>query len=296
LSLFRLLIFARSANFRLVDFAAICDTESSPNPSLPNPYTEKGFFPSTMPLIFAQPLMELNQIIKILPPIVLGIGGILPVIIVSSQSVFAEAPKTLLCIIMILVVWIGYLGALMSWQRLLFDDRITLAFLVVALVCLIWVLLGSFPSKDIPDASGQERSRMRRAWKSLVKMAIPTPNRAPTTYFAAYSIALLAVSVTAALYVAPKDRVVIRIELPVKVSVVELIRQNADPLRVWHKRERGGVKIVLSHDEFGAAKSFIIHTVDDTIWTAEQSAARPTINPALGERYTIRAYASNEIR
>jgi hypothetical protein len=250
-----------------------------------------------MPLIFAQPLMELNQIIKILPPIVLGIGGILPVIIVSSQSVFAEAPKTLLCIIMILVVWIGYLGALMSWQRLLFDDRITLAFLVVALVCLIWVLLGSFPSKDISDASGQERrSRMRRAWKSLVKMARPAPNRAATTYFAAYSIALLAVSVAAALYVAPKDRVVIRIELPVKVRVVEVIRQNADPLRVWHKRERGGVKIVLSHDEFGAAKSFIIHTADDTIWTAEQSAARPTINPALGERYTIRAYASNEIR
>jgi hypothetical protein len=240
--------------------------------------------------------MDTDQIIKMLPPIVLGIGGILPMIIVSSPSVFVEAPKALLCTVMILVVWTGYLGSFMCWQRLLFDDRITLAFLVVGLVCLMWVVLGSFRSKDVSNSSDHAAaSRIQRLWKWLLRMARPTPDRSPTAYFAAYFMALLAVSIAAALYVAPQNQVVVKIDIPLAVDAVEVIRDNADPLRIWHKQGPDGIKIVLSRDEFASSKTFVIHTDARTIWTAERSAARPTINPALGERYIIAAYASKRI-
>lgn len=238
--------------------------------------------------------MELDQIIRAMPPIILGFGGIVPAVIVSSQSIFADAPKALLCTIMILVVWIGYWAALMYWQILLFNDWITLGCLILSVALLFWVFLGALP-RGPSSASGQpgrqeQPLRNVKSWQRFLRKLVIPAETPKTVFLLAYMGALTSVSIAAALYVGPKGRVIVTLEGPVDVVAVEVIwRKRPNPLPISHKRERHGAKVVLAEDEFVDARGFVIHTKSDVLWIADPTAARALPNPGLGERYAIAA-------
>jgi hypothetical protein len=237
--------------------------------------------------------MELNEIIKAMPPIILGFGGIVPALIVSSRSIFADAPKALLCTIMVLIVWIGYWAALMCWQVLLFNDWITLSFLIFTLLLLFWVFLGALPRGWTGASDGsatQEQVRNTSNWRRFLRRLVIPVETPKTVYLVAYILALTSVSIAAALYVGPKGRVIVKLDGPSHVKSVEVIwHKKPNPQPISHKRDRKGAKVVLTEEEFADANTFVIHTSADALWIADRSAARAVVNPGLGQRYVITA-------
>lgn len=239
--------------------------------------------------------MEFDDIIKLLPPIVLGFGGILPALIVSSRSIFADAPKTLLCAIMALVAWTGYWAAFMYWQLLLFNDGLILGFLIFSAALLFWVFLGLLPTDILLDASGRQQPPFPEVstWGKHFRKILILRELPKAFSLIIYMVALIVLSVAAALYVGPKGRVIVSLEGPSKVTAVEIVWQKRpNPLPISHKRERHGATIVLTADEFADSRRFVMRTDSDALWIAERSAARAVVTPGLAERYAISAEQS----
>jgi hypothetical protein len=121
---------------------------------------------------------------KLLPPILLGFGGVIPLLIAKPPFSVRDGLKPLMAVIFVLVVWASYLASYMLFARRFYDYRITLWSLFFAVGMFFGIYFLVRPDSDEAKKPG--------AWMFLI-----------------YSAAICILAASAANYIGPKDYVVL---------------------------------------------------------------------------------------
>jgi hypothetical protein len=219
--------------------------------------------------------MSTEEIKNLLPPITLSLGGVLPLLIGSSPFSVPENCRALFSSILVLVVWLGY------WMAYMFGEWPFLTnWPIVGLICVGAALMlavleaGQRTVSTKPDETG----------KNVPRLAIE--NR---KYFWVYVLALLSISVAAALYAAPEGRVLMELNFPNdenapkpnwKVAGVTRIEKAAteggsEPwIALHHEETKEGTKCLLTAEEFAKTKEFRVWTIETKEAKSGQAAKK----------------------
>jgi len=128
--------------------------------------------------------VDLADLEKLLPPILLGFGGVIPLLIAKPPFSVRDGLKPLMAVIFVLVVWASYLASYMLFAHWFYNYGITLWSLSVAVVMFFAIYFLVHPDSDETKKPG--------AWMFLL-----------------YSAAICILAGSAANYVGPKDYVVV---------------------------------------------------------------------------------------
>ena len=128
--------------------------------------------------------MDLADLEKLLPPILLGFGGVIPLLIAKPPFSVRDGLRPLMAVIFVLVVWASYLASYMLFAHWFYNYRITLWSLFVAVVMFFAIYFLVHPDSDETKKPG--------AWMFLL-----------------YSAAICILAGSAANYVGPKDYIVV---------------------------------------------------------------------------------------
>lgn len=136
--------------------------------------------------------MELPDLVKLMPPILLGFGGVLPLLIATNPFPIPPTLKPLLAVIFVLVIWATFLAAYMLCTLVFYHYSVTIAALAVS-VCLL----------------GAVYFVLQPAARSDCGLPPPPPRWA----FPLYVIAVGLLSIGAANYVGPTGYVVVELRV-----------------------------------------------------------------------------------
>jgi hypothetical protein len=125
---------------------------------------------------------------KLLPAILLGFGGVIPLLIAKPPFAVRESLRPLMAVVFILVVWATYLASYMLFTKWFYSYKITL-----------WLLLGAVI--------------MFFVIYFLLRPAADETNKPGPWMFLLYCAAISVLAAAAANYVGPKDCVVIDLKI-----------------------------------------------------------------------------------
>src|SRR3954453_12743758 len=92
--------------------------------------------------------MDLTELTKLLPPILLGFGGVIPLLIAKPPFSVREGLRPLMAVVFVLVVWATYLGSYMLFTNWYYSYRITLWLLFLAVVMFFFIYFLLRPNGD----------------------------------------------------------------------------------------------------------------------------------------------------
>ena len=234
--------------------------------------------------------MTADQIQALLPPIVLSLGAILPFLVASPPFAVADNARTLLMCIMTLFIWLGYWVAYSFGAWAFASLQLTAVLIVAALIAFIAIFfVAQRPSPKKPE------SKAVNVNSGETRASIDNP-----VWLWIYLLGLLTVGVAAALYVGPKDWVIVEFQLPDDQGVGKVTRiskvvsgpsVNLDPIE-----SKGITSVMLPKAEFDAVKKFIV-TIRSGAAPVNQSPVREydafpenkgeLLRPGLGKYYRI---------
>jgi hypothetical protein len=201
------------------------------------------------------------DVIKLLPPVLLGFGAVLPILITKIPFPILDGTRTLLATIMVLLVWAGYWISLLTSNRFFYSNLLTFFLLVAAIIALIVVFL-------------QLQKRTASSLSSSLIMYV-------------YLVALLLVSVAAANYVAAKNRVVVNFIAPEHISQVRSIGGGVNAHRLDLGSTGHGARALMESKDFDQTEQFELTYGANTIRNVPKEAAIHQTDPGLGTEYTI---------
>jgi hypothetical protein len=234
-----------------------------------------------------------EQIQSLLPPIVLSLGAILPFLIASPPFAVQEKARVLLICLMTLVIWLGY------WMAYAFGDRpfysleltgILVGFALVLLLLLFYA--AQRPERQVVDQSG--KAKVDESGSPIKQALIDRP-----IWLWVYLAALFTLSIAAAFYVCPKDRVIVEVELDPGIGtgaqVVRLAEDTGfDPVGLTFQKREMGAEFMLTKAEFEAVKKFLVdarlsdgsnkHLIADPKFKTE------LLKPGFGQHFRVRAH------
>lgn len=86
--------------------------------------------------------MDPADLKTLIPPSLLGIGGLIPILIGQNPFTITDRLKPILGALFVILVWMAYLAAILLYRWLFFSQWLALLFLVVALACFGFLLRG----------------------------------------------------------------------------------------------------------------------------------------------------------
>jgi hypothetical protein len=223
--------------------------------------------------------VELPDISKLLPPILLGFGGVMPLLISKTPFVVRESLKMLMAVIFVLIVWASYLTAYIGFSRWTYHYGITLTLLIVSVILFIIIYFILRPNEQ-SDSSP-------RVWTFLM-----------------YAAAISILAAGAANYVGPKDFVVVdlRITSPdgtLTMPIVEVGYMNGvngvDKYILTSTPQRGDFSSILMQKSLFVSLSTLKVKINTTRWSGaklqdkydvDRAHFRQTLDPGLTERYS----------
>ncbi len=244
--------------------------------------------------------MTADQIQSLLPPIVLSLGAILPFLVASPPFAVAANARVLLICVMTLVIWLGYWTAYAFGSWAFASLTLTVVLIIVALLLFI-VIFSVAQRAPTPKKNADGTQIMNSEGKPVMNAAIDQPG-----WLWVYLMGLLAVSVAAALYVGPKDWVMVEFELPKDSSksareiknISKVIGAGSPSVTLELIGHGEDITIMLPKTEFDAVERFLVR-VDTTpptggSPTSSQLDAFPgnkgeLLRPGLGKHYRIPA-------
>jgi hypothetical protein len=84
--------------------------------------------------------MELADLKTLIPPGLLGIGGLIPILIGRNPFTVDERHKPVLGSMFVILVWMAYLAAFIVYRWLFFSQWLALIFLALAAICFGFML------------------------------------------------------------------------------------------------------------------------------------------------------------
>jgi hypothetical protein len=199
-----------------------------------------------------------DQIQSLLPPIVLSVGAILPFLVSSPPFSVQERARVLLLCLMTLVIWLGYWLAYAFGDRPFFSLELTGGLVLLALIMLLIIFfIAQQPAKVAVDDKGNQK--VDDNGKPLRIASIDRP-----IWLWIYLGALFLLSVAAAFYIGPKDRIIVQIELDPNLvlshSQVSKVEEDAGlaPITVHFSKMQEGAELLLTQGEFKAVKQFLV--------------------------------------
>jgi hypothetical protein len=111
--------------------------------------------------------MDLPDLSSLLPPGLLGLGGIIPILIGRNPFTEDEKVKPLLATVVVLMVWLVYLSCLLLFRQFLFSQYWALVFVGSAMICLGLLLRDMLfppvvPPPPTPEAAFEQAEQARR--------------------------------------------------------------------------------------------------------------------------------------
>jgi hypothetical protein len=234
-----------------------------------------------------------EEIQSLLPPIILSVGAILPFLIASPPFSVQERARILLVCLMTLVIWLGYWMAYAFGQRPFISLYITGILVLIALALLLTVFhVAQIPAKQVIDDKGNKVSDENK--DPVQKAPIDQP-----FWLWAYLIALLILSVAAAFYVGPKDRVIVEIQYKPFGSehggTIEEVDEDTgagSPLPLDIIKHGSKAEIILTKEEFAAVKMFRVKVApgpgkEDLNLFGYTAHKTEVLTPSLARRFRI---------
>ena len=192
--------------------------------------------------------MDLPDLTSLLPPGLLGLGGIIPILVGKNPFTDDEKVKPLLATVVVLMVWLVYLSCLLLFRQFLFSQYWALVFVSSAMLCLGRLLHDmlfppALPLQQAPQDAAEQAEKMRRCTTLL------------------YTCGLVSAALAASILVAMQGWVVIDVilenEYAQRRQMIEQIslRKNdtQEPVKLpVHKilRTRPIVRVLLAQKEF----------------------------------------------
>ena len=241
--------------------------------------------------------MDPKDLINLAPPLLLGFGGVIPLLITANDQLIPANSRTICAIIFILLTWIGYWSVFMLWRLTLFNDWITFCLLGFAVVLLMLTAAGLFTDQTPPAPSGAPKNRFIRKLAALVLPAL-SANR--FWYVSLYSLAIISLSMAAAMYVAPLKWTIVDVGFSLqtgnKVKSIVVVNDDETQEKPVNYVLRGNRALLFfSPDDFKALSAIDIYigTGGQTSHPAEETAHKADleqkISPSLGEKYLCNA-------
>jgi hypothetical protein len=213
-----------------------------------------------------------TELTKTLPPILLGFGGLIPILVIFGQGTLSKADRALGSTIFVLVTWIAYLVTGFLWGIWFYDFFVILGLLVLATVMLIVVCV----------------ARTNRTTESN------------SSNLGAAFVFLAAISVLAfasAVYVGPSghDVVHLRGDRNGDLRGVEGLFKGEQNMRALQFVTRfGSTSIVLSKDQFKDLETLTLTYKDGKkSGVLPVTDAVPMLGPYLGNHYILKTQPSN---
>ena len=162
---------------------------------------------------------------------------------------------------------------------------------IALLLLLIIFYVAQRPAQQVLDASG--KAKLDASGNAIMAALIDRP-----FWLWVYLAALFILSVAAAFYVGPKDRVIIEVELDPAIAptahVVELREDTgSDPVGVSFHQIRLGAEVMLTKSEFEAVKRFLIDAQlpdgSHKYLIAEPKFKTELLEPGLAQHFRVRA-------
>ncbi len=144
--------------------------------------------------------MELSDLATLLPPGLLGLGGIIPIVIGNNPFSDDAKAKPLLATVAVLMVWLVWICCLMLFRIFLFSQYWAMLWILTAIVCFGLLVRDILIPKKVPEPVTVEESEA---------MAVKAKKRVALFY----SGGLLSTAVAASILVAMKGWVVIDVRL-----------------------------------------------------------------------------------
>lgn len=146
-------------------------------------------------------IMELTSLSALLPPGLLGLGGVLPILIGQNPFTENDKAKPLLATVAVLLVWLVWLCSLILFHMFLFSQYWAVLAVLAAMICLGCLVRDMiFPAPPPATAPTPEESAATAA-RARKRMAL------------LYAGGLLCTAVGASILMAMKDWVVIDVKL-----------------------------------------------------------------------------------
>jgi hypothetical protein len=215
--------------------------------------------------------MSDSEITKTLPPILLGFGGLIPILIIYGQETVSKADRALIGTIFVLVTWIAYLLTGFLWGIWIYDFFLVLGLLFLAtsllIICVIYRTLSRRPETSSPGAA----------------------------FVFLGAIAILAFA--SAVYVQPSGHDVVHLTATMKSEIqgVQGLFRDEDHLRdLLFITRFGSTSVVLSKDQFKDLETLTLAYRDGTKSSAISALnAVPMQGPYLGQHYILNMQGTN---
>jgi hypothetical protein len=212
-----------------------------------------------------------SEVTKTLPPILLGFGGLIPILIIYGQGTLSKADRALGGTIFVLVTWIAYFVTGFLWGIWYYDFFLVLGLLVLATAMLTGcVVCRTFARQPNSGNFGT----------SLVFLG---------------AISVLAFA--SAVYVGPSghDVVYLRGALRGDLEAVEGLFKGEVHVRTLQFVTRfRSTSIVLSKDQFKDLETLTLTYKDGTKSAALPATdAMPMLGPYLGNQYILKTQPAN---
>lgn len=143
--------------------------------------------------------MELSDLVALLPPGLLGIGGVVPLLIGQNPISDEVKAKPLLATVAVLMVWLVWLCCLMLFRVFLFSQYWAILWLLIGIVCLGFLVREMLIPRKMPDDLPNEE---------IESIAVKYRNRITLLY----SGGLLSTAIAASIMVAMKDWVIVDVK------------------------------------------------------------------------------------
>lgn len=201
--------------------------------------------------------MTQAQVVKLLPPVLLGFGALIPVLVTAVPVAGRAGTKALLSVILVIVIWVGYWVASFFSDFWSYSNAVTLVALTGAAVLLLVVFIRL---QSVPPSS---------------------PN-----LLYGYLAGLLLVSIAAANYVGAAGRDVV--EFTCNETIAEVRRIGGGEHDTYDLSLRTNGKIArasLTQEEFELTERFELVTTKQHVQAVSPSAAQRLRDPGLGRKF-----------
>ena len=191
--------------------------------------------------------MELTDISALLPPGLLGLGGVLPILIGQNPFTEDEKAKPLLATVAVLMIWLVWLCSLILFHMFLFSQYWAVLAVLVAMICLSCLVRDMLFPKPPPAAAPTPEEIAAASARGRKRMAL------------LYAGGLLSTAVAASILMAMKDWVVIDVQLDgppaAEYSEVSLRKNGAIKLAVLQPRYKpvafsNVIRVLVSQKDF----------------------------------------------
>lgn len=215
-----------------------------------------------------------NDLIKLLPPVVLGFGGLIPLVILLAQSSAAKGKKTLYSTIFILLTWIFYWVTGVAWGISSWDPWIILVLLVFVVIGLALAVIVQKP---------------KRAEGKLHKLELPT----------IFAIAVALLSIASAIYVTPSGHDILHFDQTItdqsNISAVGVFyRDEASRRPLQFFLRFGNVSAILPEDAYKNIHEVAVQFRDGHELSCTPEDITPLSGPFLGNHFKLSAKSPGE--